>query len=119
VRAGDQITAAEQPQKEQRDRYARLVANMTLRTLHEVWEADRGGIVQSISLIGSVSHVDPATGRDTATPLIALAVDRSTFEAIDLRRVDPAETLKHLGAVVSKNPHALTPITLAPGVRAH
>jgi restriction system protein len=53
------------------------------------------------------------------TPLVAVAVDRSTFEDIDLRRVAPAETLRHLGAVVSKNPHAFTPIKLAPGVRAH
>ena len=92
---------------------------MTLRTLHEVWESDRRGKVDSISLIGSVSHVDPATGKDTATPLVAVAVDRATFLEIDLRRVAPAETMRHLGAVVSKNPHALTLIKLAAGVRAH
>lgn len=119
VRANDTITAADQTQREQRERYASVVNNMTLRTLHEVWEADRVGNINSVSLVGAVSHIDPATGRDTATPLIAVAVERSTFEEIDLRRVTPAETLRHLGAVVSKNPHALTPIKLAPGVRAH
>jgi restriction system protein len=119
VRAKDEITATAQTQKEQRERYAALVSNMALRTLHEVWEADRGGKVASISLVGSVAHVDPATGLDTTTPLVAVAADRRTFEDIDLRRVTPAETLRHLGAVVSKNPHALTPIKLSPGVRAH
>jgi restriction system protein len=119
VRASDEITTTAQTQKEQKDRYAALVANMTLRTLHEVWEADRGGKVTSISLTGSVAHVDPATGKDTATPLIAVAVDRATFEDIDLSRVAPAETLRHLGAVVSKNPWALMPITMSAGVRAH
>lgn len=119
VRASDEITASTQTQKEQKERYAGLVNNMTLRTLHEVWEADRGGKVDSISLVGSVAHVDPATGKDTTTPLIAVAVDRATFAEIDLRRVAPAETLRHLGAVVSKNPHALTPIKLTAGVRAH
>jgi restriction system protein len=119
VRAKNEITTTVQTQKEQKDRYAALVDNMTLRTLHEVWEADRGGKVELISLVGSVSHVDPATGKDTATPLVAVAVDRATFDDIDLSRVAPAETLRHLGAVVSKNPHALTPIKLAPGVRAH
>jgi restriction system protein len=118
VRANDEITATPLTQKQQRERYAALVNNMTLRTLHEVWEADRGGHVASISLVGSVSHVDPATGKDTKTPLVAVAVDRRTFDDIDLRRVAPAETMRHLGAVVSKNPHALTPIKLAPGVRA-
>ncbi len=119
VRAKDEITATDQTQKEQRERYAGLVNNMTLRTLHEVWEADRFGEIDSISLVGSVTHVDLATGKDTTTPLIAVAVDRATFEDIDLRRVEPAETLRHLGAVVSKNPQALTPIKLSPGVRAH
>ncbi|MCA0143350.1 hypothetical protein [Blastococcus sp. LR1] len=119
VRTSDEITTAAQTQKEQKERYAALINNMTLRTLHEVWESDRGGKVDSISLVGSVSHVDPATGKDTATPLVAAAVDRRTFEDVDLSRVAPAETMRHLGAVVSKNPHALTPITLAPGVRAH
>jgi restriction system protein len=119
VRAKDEITTTEQTQKEQRERYTGLVSSMTLRTLHEVWEADRGGKVDSISLVGWVSHIDPATGKDTMTPLVAVAVDRRTFADIDLCRVAPAETLRHLGAVVSKNPHALTPIKLAPGVRAH
>ncbi len=119
VRASDEITTTAQTQREQKDRYAALVHNMTLRTLHEVFEADRGGKVDSISLVGSVSHVDPATGTGTTTPLVALAVDRAIFEAIDLRRIAPAETLRHLGAVVSKNLHALAPITLTPGVRTH
>lgn len=119
VRAKDEITTTDQTQKEQRERYAALVNNMTLRTLHEVWEADRGRKVDSISFVGSVSHIDPATGKDTTTPLVAVAVDRRTFEDIDLRRVAPAETMRHLCAVVSKNPHALTPIKLSPGVRAH
>jgi len=119
LRAKDEITTTDQTQKEQRERYAALVNNMTLRTLHEVWEADRGGKVDSISFVGSVSHADPATGKDTTTPLVAVAVDRRTFEDIDLRRVAPAETMRHLGAVMSKNPHALTPIKLSPGVQAH
>ncbi len=46
-----------------------------------------------------------------------MACDRATFEELDLRRVEPAETMRHLGAVVSKNPHALAPIAQGPGVR--
>jgi restriction system protein len=46
-------------------------------------------------------------------------VDRTTFCAIDLARVTPAETLKYLKAVVSKNPHALAGIDTSAGVRGH
>ncbi|MEU8224205.1 hypothetical protein [Kribbella sp. NPDC048915] len=119
VKAKDEITESLQTVKEQRDRYSSVVENMVLRTLHEVWESDRDGKIDSISLAGGVAHVDPATGREAFTPLIAVAVDRTTFCAIDLARVTPAETLKYLKAVVSKNPHALAGIDTSAGVRGH
>lgn len=113
----DEITETSQSAKEQRDRYAALVQAIVLRTLHEVWESDRLGHVDTISLTAGVEHIDPATGRPTTTPLVTVAAQRVDFESINLAHVTPAETLKHLNAVVSKNPHALTPIDLANGVR--
>jgi restriction system protein len=117
VKAKDEIVETSQTAKEQRDRYTNLVFGIVLRTLHEVWESDRLGHVDTIALTAGVDHIDPATGRMKTTPLVAVAVDRSEFEAIDLAHVTPAETLKHLKAVVSKNPHALAPIELTSGVR--
>jgi restriction system protein len=119
VKATDEITESLQAQKEQRDRYKSMIENMILRTLHEVWESDRDGKIESISLAGGVQHIDPATGQDVFTPLIAVAVDRRTFSSIDLARVTPAETLKYLKAVVSKNPQALVRIDTSAGVRGH
>lgn len=119
VRTKDEIALTAQTVKEQRERYAALVANTTLRTLHEVWESDRHENVATISMTGYVEHVDRATGRETRTPLIAVAAARETFVGIDLSRVDPSETLRHLNAVVSKDPHGLVAIDLGRGVRGH
>lgn len=117
VRSSDRIDESPQSTKEQRDRYTKLVHAIVLRTLHEVWESDQGSQVETISLTAGVDHIDPATGQPTTTPLVAAAVHRDTFEEINLARVTPAETLKHLKAVVSKNPYALTPIAISDGVR--
>ena len=117
TKARDEISETAQTAKEQRDRYAALVHAVVLRTLHEVWESDRLGHVDTIALTAGVEHIDPATGRPTTTPLVAVAAHRGDFESIDLAHVTPVETLKHLKAVVSKNPHALTPIDLPDGVR--
>jgi len=119
VKAKGEIVTTPQTLKEQRDRYTALVGAVALRTLHELWESDRQGHVATISLTGSVAHVDRATGRDVLTPLIALAAAREPFLAIDLARVDPAETLRHLNASVSKDPYGLAPANLATGVRGH
>lgn len=117
VKARDEITETSQTTKEQRDRYNALVNAIVLRTLHEVWEADRLRHVETISLVAAVEHIDRATGRRVATPVAAVAVPRSEFESLDLGHVTPAETLKHLKAVVSTNAHALKPVDLSAGVR--
>lgn len=117
VRASDEIAETKLPQKDVATRYTNLINNMALRTLHEVWESDRTGNVASISFVGGVNHVDPAIGQDTFVQLIALAVSREEFLQIDLSRITPTDTLKHLRAVVSKAPHRLTPIVDKNGVR--
>jgi restriction system protein len=117
VKARDEITETSQTAKEQRDRYNGLVNSTVLRTLHEVWESDRLGHVDTISLVAAIEHTDPATGGHVATPVAAVAVPRGEFESLDLEHVTPAETLKHLKAVVSPNAHALKPIDLSAGVR--
>jgi restriction system protein len=117
VQASDEIAETKLTQKDAATRYANLVDNMTLRTVHEVWESDRTGKIDSISLTGGVDHVDPATGKDVFVQLVALAVAREDFLQIDLSRITPAETMKHLRAVVSKAPYRLTPISDARGVR--
>ncbi|GAB3362246.1 MULTISPECIES: hypothetical protein [Amycolatopsis] len=117
VRSSDEITETKLTQRDIATRYADLINNMTLRTVHEVWESDRAGTIDSISLAGGVNHVDPAVGKDVFVQLVALAVDRAGFVDIDLSRITPSETLKHLRAIVSKTPHRLTPIDDKNGVR--
>ncbi|WP_328609357.1 hypothetical protein OG943_09590 [Amycolatopsis sp. NBC_00345] len=117
ARATDEVLETKLAQKDLTTRYAGLINNMTLRTVHEVWESDREGKIDSISLVGGANHVDPAVGKDVFVRLVALAVSREDFLDIDLSRITPSETLKHLRAVVSKSPHRLTPIDDKKGVR--
>jgi restriction system protein len=116
VKASDEIVETQLSQKEAKDRYADLVNNVALRGLHEVFEADRRGLIRSIALELGTETVNPATGRETYVPLAAVAVSRDVFSGIDLSAVVPAATLAHLGAVVSKYPSGLVPVSSA-GVR--
>ncbi|MDN4596835.1 hypothetical protein [Leifsonia virtsii] len=116
VKASDEIAEAQLPQKDIKDRYAGIVNNVALRSLHEVFEADRRGIIRSIALEVATDTINPATGRPIHVPLAAVSVDRDTFLDLDLSAVVPAATLAHLGAVVSKNPVGLSPVSGA-GVR--
>jgi restriction system protein len=90
-----------------KDRYSEAVHQVALRSLHEVFEADRRGLVRSISLEVGTETIDPATGTETHIPFVAVAAEREAFTGFDLRSVVPAATLKYLGAAVSKNPFGL------------
>ncbi|HEY8311668.1 MAG TPA: hypothetical protein VIG47_13985, partial [Gemmatimonadaceae bacterium] len=116
VKATDEIAETQLAQKDVKERYAGIVNNIALRSLHEVFEADRRGIIRSIALEVATDTTNPATGRPIHVPLAVVSVDRDTFLELDLSAVVPAAALAHLGAVISKNPVALTPVSGA-GVR--
>lgn len=116
VKAKDEITATPMSQKEARERYASIVHSVALRSLHEIFEADRRGLIRAISLELGTETLSPATGRETYVPFVSVATEREPFELIDLSAVVPAATLEHLGAVVSKNPYELNPAS-GSGVR--
>ena len=56
VKAKDEIVAAPLSAKSQKDRYSSAVHETALRTLHEIFEADRAGKVQSIALTVGVDR---------------------------------------------------------------
>lgn len=107
TKSADEITAISESQKVCRDRYASAVHQVALRSIHEVFESDRRGLIGTISLEVGTEAVDPATGRQTYVPLVVVGAERETFLEFDLAAVVPALTLRRLGAAVSKNPYEL------------
>lgn len=117
VKASDEITSTAQSQKATKDRYLGAVQQVALRSLHEVFEADRRGLIKTISLELGTNTIDPATGNSTYIPFVAVAADRETFVSFDLSAVEPSATLAHLGAAMSKNPLGLVPADTS-GIRS-
>lgn len=116
-KSNDEVTSSTLPQKDLKERYANAVHQVALRTLHEVFEADRAGRIKTVSLSLGVESIDPATGQPQRAALVAVAADRDSFMSFDLSYVVPQKTLEHLNAMVSKNPFALVPIDESKGVR--
>ncbi|MET8776640.1 hypothetical protein ABZV58_16670 [Nocardia sp. NPDC004654] len=109
-KANDEITESRLAAADVKRRYASAIAKTALRTTHEVFEADREEIIESISLAVAVDTVDRATGHDTRIDLVRLATDRADFLPVELARVEATDTLAHLAAAVSKNPYGLVPL---------
>ncbi len=104
VKARDAIDPVARPENEIKQRYARLIASLALRTLHEVFSATPAEVVEAVVYNGRVSVTDRATGKPVRPHLLSVSADRATFDDLVLAAVEPAACLKRLNALVSPNP---------------
>jgi len=109
-RIRDDLVAIPRDGTEIRRRYTEIIAQIALRTIHEVVEADRGALVAKVLFNGIVDTIDRRTGRFARPCLVSVRTDRETFAGIKLRRVDPVACLKHLGSGLSDLPDELAGI---------
>lgn len=110
VKAKDEIAPTMRSAAQRKALYASVVAQITLRTLHELFEADRAGFLDSIVYNGYVDAIDAGTGRSVRPCLVTVRTTRDAFLALNLRQVDPIACLKALNASVSKSPAELAPV---------
>ena len=107
VKKNDEIASTMLSQKARKDRYSAAVHQVALRSIHEIFEADRRALIKMVSLEVGCDATDPATGKIGFIPLAAVAAEREAFLEFDLSAVVPKITLEHLGAALSKNPYVL------------
>jgi restriction system protein len=110
VKAKDEITPKSRPATQSRTLYASVVAQVTLRSVCELFRADRAGYLESVVFNGHVDTIDPRTGQPTHPCLITLRTTNDLFDGLDLARVDPGACLQGLNASVSRNPAELAPV---------
>lgn len=110
VKSRDAIDESARPQAQLRALYAHVVAQTALRTLHELFEADRGSRLETVVLNCFVATIDPATGQASAPHLITVRASKEALDRVDLGRVDPIACLKGLNAGISRSPHELLPV---------
>jgi len=110
VKAKDEITSKARPATQNRTLYANVVAQVTLRSVSEMFRADRAGHIESIVFNGHVDTIDPRTGQPTHPCLITLRTTRDLFDSLDLARVEPGACLQGLNASISRNPAELAPV---------
>lgn len=96
--------------KKFQDTYKKIIAEITLRTLHEVFAADFAGIVTQVIFNGMVLSTDKSTGKDVRPCLVSLHASQDEFLAIDLSRVEPDSCLRYLKAQTSPSYRELVPV---------
>lgn len=106
----DAVTETARPLAQRKALYTSVVAQVTLRTLYELFKADRMKYLSNIVFNGYVSSIDKGTGRPMRTCVVTVRASRETFMQLNLSQVDPQACLTVLNASVSKSPTELVPV---------
>jgi restriction system protein len=110
VKSGDKVNEKARPARERQQLYKSVVAQVTVRTLHELFEADRAGLVETIVFNGHVETINAATGKTERPCLVTVRTTRDAFLDRDFARVDAEACLLDLSAGLSKSPAELVPV---------
>ena len=110
VKTRDEITSTALPKTQRKKLYSSIIAQITLRTIHEIFEADRTNFVENIVFNGYVDSIDLSTGQPQRPCLVTVRTTHEHFQSINLALVDPHACLKGLSASVSSKPEELAPV---------
>ena len=90
--------------------YTLVVAQLVIRTLRELFQADTAGHFDTVVFNGIVDTTDPGSGRRIQPCLVTVRTTRELFSELDLAHVEPLACLRHMSAGVSKSPAELLPV---------
>lgn len=90
--------------------YDRLLYQIVLRTIHEIFESDVITAIASVVFNGIVTSIDRSTGKKTTACILSAQVQREEFDAINLANVEPRSCFKALKGVSSSKLHGLAPV---------
>lgn len=90
--------------------YDSLLYQISLRTIHELYEADVVKAIDSIVFNGWVDSIDKATGHNVNACIMSLQASKDEFLAINLEKVDPKASFKQLKGIGSSKLYGLSPV---------
>lgn len=90
--------------------YDIAIYNITLRTLHELFEADQSNTIEAIVFNGWVNAINKATGKTVNNCIVSIQVNKPEFIEIKLSNIDPKACFKSLKGIGSSKLSGITAI---------
>lgn len=110
IQSRDEFKESYIPKTQFNKLYDNLLYQIALRTIHELFEADKINAITFAVFNGYVKSVDPATGQEKVACILSLQANQEEFEAINLANVEPRACFKNLKGISSSKLYSLTPI---------
>lgn len=110
VASTDQFTEIKLSEAERNRLYDKVLYQVAVRTIHELYEADAAEAIRTINFNGWVESIDKSTGLKVNPCIMSVQASKAEFLALDLSNVDPKACFKHLRGVGSSKLHSIAPV---------
>jgi restriction system protein len=90
--------------------YDTSIYNITLRTIHELFEADQANGIDVVIFNGWVQAINKGTGKKTTNCIVSIQAKKTEFIDIELANVDPKACFKNLKGIGSSKLSGITAI---------
>ena len=90
--------------------YDSAIYKITLRTLHELFGADKAEALEEIIFNGWVNAINKATGKKANNCITTIRVRKAEFNEIELSNVDPKTCFKNLRGIGSSKLSGMTAV---------
>jgi len=105
-----QIVDRKMNKKEFDDFYNNILFQITLRTIHEIFESDYNNTVNGVVFNGWIDRINPKVGKEVRNCIISLQVSKAEFNEIHLDKIDPRECFRHLKGITAGSLINLSPV---------
>ncbi len=110
IQARNEFEEVPLPESAVKKLYDSALYQITIRTLHELFEADAVGVLDSITFNGVVETIEPATGKNIRPCILTIQATKEEFSELNLSAVDPKACFRKLKGIGSSQLHALAPV---------
>ena len=106
----DEFKESHYTERETNALYDSALYQISLRTVHEVFESDYANALDAVVFNGIVHGIDKASGHNFTACVLSLQASKEEFLAIQLANIDPKACFKKLKGVGSSQLHGLSPV---------
>lgn len=110
VQSHDEFKEVYISEKEKKSLYESVLYQVSLRTIHELYEADVVGALDTIAFNGMVTSIDKSSGNEVTACVLSVLVCKDAFLEINLANIDPKACFKSLKGVAAAALATMTPV---------
>lgn len=110
VQSRDEFQEKHMSAKERSTIYESTLYQVTLRTIHELFEADVAKVIDSVVFNGLVTSIDKSSGRKVTACILSVQSGKDEFLPLNLSVIDPKVCFKSLRGVAASSLSGLVPI---------